>query len=348
MEVNLYTVDPLSDRRWDDLVARHPRASAFHERSWIEALQRTYGYEPLVWTSSPPGAPLRDGILLCRVSSWITGTRWVSLPFTDHCDPLLNDPAELHDLLEGLRAEAAREPQCRYVELRPLWLMRDENAGFQTSATYCFHELDLQPSLEQIFAGFHKNSIQRKISRAEREGLSYEVGNSEPLMAEFYRLLLMTRRRHQLLPQPRTWFRNLVRSGGGQVQIRTARKDGNAIAAMLTLQHGTSVVYKYGCSDGRAHRFGGMPFLFWRLIEESKASGMTAIDFGRSDLEQQGLITFKDRLGATREPLRYYRHSERQHGHAELKNWRAGRRLCSILPDGVLSAAGGALYRHMG
>jgi lipid II:glycine glycyltransferase (peptidoglycan interpeptide bridge formation enzyme) len=202
--------------------------------------------------------------------------------------------------------------------------------------------------VKQIFEGFHKSSIRRKINRAEREGLSYEKGRSQELVAEFYRLLLMTRRRHRLLPQPRAWFRNLVEGGGDKVQIRMTRKDGTAIAAMLTLQHGSSVVYKYGCSDGRAHSLGGMPFLFWRLIEESKASGAEEIDFGRSDLEQQGLITFKDRLGATREVLTYYRHWGRPDGHADVGNWRAIRGLFGILPDGVLSAAGGALYRHMG
>ena len=44
----------LSDSRWDELVSRHPRASVFHERGWLEALVRTYGYEPFVLTSTPP------------------------------------------------------------------------------------------------------------------------------------------------------------------------------------------------------------------------------------------------------------------------------------------------------
>lgn len=68
-KVNIQVVNPLLDRRWDELVARHPRASAFHQRGWLEALARTYNYEPLVLTSTPAGQPLREGIALCRVSS---------------------------------------------------------------------------------------------------------------------------------------------------------------------------------------------------------------------------------------------------------------------------------------
>jgi CelD/BcsL family acetyltransferase involved in cellulose biosynthesis len=347
--VKLNIVDPLLDRRWDDLVASHPQASAFHQRFWLEALARTYGYEPLVLTSAAPGEPLRDGLVLCRVASWLTGKRLVSLPFSDHCDPLLSDPAQLPDFLSCLRSEAADHPDVRYVELRPRAWEQDENSGFQTSSSYWLHELDLRPDLQEIFDRFHKNSIQRKIGRAEKAGLSYEKGHAQALVAEFYRLLLMTRRRHQVLPQPRAWFKNLVEGGSGRVQIRIARKDGIAIAAMLTLQHGSSVVYKYGCSDGRAHNLGGMPFLFWRLVEESKAAGANEIDFGRSDLDQKGLITFKDRLGATRRLLKYCRHQRKGRGGASVtEKFRAVRQLLGVLPDGVFAAAGGALYRHMG
>src|SRR5713101_9298121 len=62
-------------------------------------------------------------------------------------------------------------------------------------------------------------------------------------------------------------FRNLVECMGDKIPIRLARKNGAPIAAMLTLRHRSSVVYKYGCSDERSHNLAGMPFLFWRLIE---------------------------------------------------------------------------------
>jgi len=67
--VKLYTTDHLSDSRWDDLVARYPRASVLHERGWLEALRRTYGYEPFVLTNTPPGKTLSDGMVVCRVAA---------------------------------------------------------------------------------------------------------------------------------------------------------------------------------------------------------------------------------------------------------------------------------------
>ena len=344
--MTIHSTNPLSDPRWDDLVARHPHASAFHQRGWLEALSRTYGYEPLMLTRASADKPLNGGIVFCRVSSWITGTRLVSLPFSDHCDPLLNNAEEFCEFAEWLQAQSNWQ-RWRYVEIRPLSRIQEGNHGLQPSHSYCFHELDLTPSLEKIFRGLDKDSIQRRIQRAEREGLSYEVGRSAGLVEEFYRLLLITRRRHHLLPQPRLWLKNLVECMGANVEVRVARNSNVPIAAMLTLRHRSSVIYKYGCSDDKFHNFGGVPFLFWKLIEESKASGAAKIDFGRSDFDQESLINFKDKFGTSKKLLKYYRYPKTE-GKSAGWDRRGIRHFISVLPDIVSAAAGRILYRHMG
>jgi hypothetical protein len=278
----------------------------------------------------------------------MTGTRLVSLPFADHCEPLLNGPAEFAVFTKWLREECKRKSQ-RYVELRPLLDAQVAESDLLPTRSYWFHELDLEPGLQQLFRGLHKNSFRRKIRRAERERLSYEIGRSQHLVDEFYRLLLVTRRRHHLLPQPRLWFRNLVECMGDKIDIRLARKNGTAIAAILTMRHQSSVVFKYGCSAARYHNVGAMPFLFWKLIQESKESGMEKIDFGRSDLGQDGLIVFKDRLGAKRRLLTYYRYTNSNGGKTAAPWESQGLRdfFCS-LPDVLFSTAGRLLYKHMG
>jgi CelD/BcsL family acetyltransferase involved in cellulose biosynthesis len=346
--VKIHILDPLVDTRWDDLVGRHPGASAFHHRGWLEALSRTYGYKPFVLTTTPEGEPLTNGLSVCRVSSWITGTRFVSLPFSDHCEPLLHDSGELPEFVNWLKTECDHQ-QGRYVELRPQSEAPSAECGLQPASSYWFHELDIRPGLELLYGRLHNNSFRRKLLRAEREHLSYEVGNSQQIVDEFYRLLLTTRKRHQLLPQPRNWFKNLVACLGEKVQIRLARKNGVAIAAMLTMQHRSTVVYKYGCSDERFHSLGGMPFLFWRLVEQGKAAGIEKIDFGRTDLNNEGLIAFKDRFGTSRRLLTYYRHPRTAiRGVTTLGNSQVVKQVFSLLPGAVSSAAGRVLYRHMG
>jgi hypothetical protein len=346
--MQLYTLDPMLDSRWDDLVGSHPRASVFHQKGWLKALAMTYGYRPLVLTSTPDGKPLSDGIVFGEIKSWITGSRLVSLPFADHCEPLLNGADEVFELSEWMQGEC-RAHKWKYIELRPLRGELNSDVSLGPSLSFWFHKLSLTPSIEKIFCDCHKNCIQRRIRRAEREHLSYQKGCSEEVLGDFYKLLMTTRRRHRLLPQPLAWFRNLIACLSPNLEIRVARKDGIPIAAILTLRYGRTVVYKYGCSDESYHPLAAMPFLFWRLIEESKAAGAEQIDFGRTDLDNEGLIAFKDRFGTTRSRLTYLRYPIVETEKSAVASYMpATRRLFSVLPDALSSRAGGLLYRHIG
>ena len=68
--MTIYKIDPLRDPRWPELCKRHPQASVFHTVGWLEALHRTYGYEPVVFTTSRPRTELENGVLFCKVNSF--------------------------------------------------------------------------------------------------------------------------------------------------------------------------------------------------------------------------------------------------------------------------------------
>jgi hypothetical protein len=347
--LTVYTLNPLHDSRWPGFVEGHRRASVFHTRSWLEALHRTYGYEPVVYTTSAPGRPLTNGIPLCRVRSWLTGSRLVSLPFTDHCEPLVEGTEEGKEIFESLKSALDRE-KFKYIELRPLHTSLMAGTSMQRSHSFCFHELDLGPALGDLFGNLQKDSIQRKIRRAEREGLLYEEGKSEVLLKQFYLLFVMTRRRHRAPPQPMDWFRNLVACLGDRLKIRVASKAGRPIASIMTLRHGDVMVYKYGGSDASAHNLGAMPFLFWKAIQDAKENGVQKFDFGRTDCDNTGLITFKDRWGSQRSELTYWRLPNQRglsHGQWKRKLKFAGP-IFACIPDRLLAASGRVLYRHIG
>src|SRR5260370_19663987 len=118
LSTSVYEVNPLSDSRWDVLVMNHPRASVFHATNWLRALQATYGYDPLVVTTCSPGADLTNGLVFCRVKSWLTGRRIVSLPFADHCEPLVSNSTEFDDLLLHM-TQYVDSGEARYIEIRP-------------------------------------------------------------------------------------------------------------------------------------------------------------------------------------------------------------------------------------
>jgi GNAT acetyltransferase-like protein len=346
--MDVYRIDPLKDPRWAALVARHPQSAIFHSVGWIEALRRTYGYEPVAYTTSPPGHDLADGVPFCRIRTWLTGKRLVSLPFSDHCAPLVDTQEALDAILVALQRDLEKE-NWQYIEMRPSAPAPPIRSDFAPAEAFALHMLDLRPGLRELFRGLHKDCVQRKIQRAEREGLYCEQGNSESLLRKFYPLLLKTRRRHGLPPQPIEWFRNLVACLGGKVCIRIASKKASPVAAILTLVHGKTLVYKYGCSDERFNNLGGTQLLFWKAIEGACTDDLAAFDLGRSELANPGLVTFKDRWGAARTPLLYFRCSLRQ-APAIARSWpRDLAKYCfAHIPNPFLAAAGRLLYRHIG
>jgi CelD/BcsL family acetyltransferase involved in cellulose biosynthesis len=327
-------------------VEKHPRASVFHTPGWLDALRRTYGYEPFVLTTSPPAGELANGMVFCRVASWITGHRIVSVPFTDHCEPLVDDRADLARILEAVRNDW-EHGRYMYVELRPLTTDLTFSAGPAKADSYCFHRLDLRPSPEALFHGLHAGCVRRKIRRAEREGVTYAAGRSDALLKSFYGLMVSTRRNQRLPPQPVSWFRNLIACLGDRLTIHVASQNGQPAASILTLRHQRAMVYKYGCSDQQHSRLGGTQLLFWNAIQQAKQDGCEALDLGRSEWSNYGLIRFKDRLGAPRSALTYWRYGEADRasawGASPLARWVFGH-----MPNALLTATGSLLYKHVG
>jgi Acetyltransferase (GNAT) domain len=346
-----YQLDPLGDARWAELVDRHPGASIFHSVGWLNALRLTYAYEPVVFTTSSPASELTNGIVACRINSWLTGRRLVSLPFSDHCEPLHDSTDGLNFLIRNLQ-DASEHQQWKYLELRPIHRSfggTTEGIGLFPAETYCLHTIDLRPTLDELFRTLDKDCVQRRVRRAQRAGLVEKCGRSEELLKEFYALFSITRARHGVPPTPYAWFQNLISCLGQALEIRVAYTDNTPIAAILTSKFRKVVYYKYGCSDPRFNKFGATPWLLWRAIESAKSNGATDFDMGRTQKDNAGLLTFKNHWASESKPLVYWRFPkgnslDRIHG------WQmdAAKRIFSHMPDRLLKITGRFLYRHIG
>jgi hypothetical protein len=347
----IHTINPLSDRRWDALISQHPKASAFHQRAWLEALARTYCYEPVVFTTSSPGAALQDGLLYCQVNSWLTGRRLVSLPFSDHNEPICDYPEDLRALLAYSQESLARW-RGQYLELRPTsddFGKIGEQLGFCPVSRYFLHVLNLRPELNEILCGLHKDSVQRRIQRAERAGMLEKCGSSDELLNDFYALLVKTRSRHRLPPPPRSWFRNLILCHGKALEIRVAYQANRPVAAILSLRFRDTAYFKYGCSDAKFHKLGATPWLLWHAIVAAKSSGALEFDLGRTEADNRGLLAFKNHWVPNYKQLTYWRYP----GAPSLNvasGWklRMAKHVFSQMSGELLQLTGNLVYRHIG
>jgi hypothetical protein len=169
------------------------------------------------------------------------------------------------------------------------------------------HILPLRPSSGSVLDGIRGGPVHRAIRKAQREGVDARLSQSPADLLLFYRLHLQTRRRLGVPIQPRRFFHALwqlvVESGLGFVVF--ASQAGQPIAAALFLAWNRNLIYKFGASDSRYWDLRPNNLVFWTAIEWACQHGYRLLDFGRTDLDNQGLRDFKSRWGSIEVPLVY-------------------------------------------
>jgi CelD/BcsL family acetyltransferase involved in cellulose biosynthesis len=339
-------IDPLADPAWLELVERSPEATIFHHPAWLDLLRRQYGYEMQACCLCGPDG-VEAGIPIARISSRLTGRRLVSLPFSDSCPPLLaggEDAEALAELAAALSAESRRSG----MELTVRATMPATTPGFIRDR-FVSHELSLRPDPAEVEAGMAKNQIQAT-RKAVREGLHGERRTDRAALDAFYALHLRTRHRLGVPTQPRKFIRRfgeLFDQGLGFVWLVHERDEPIAAAVFLTC-NGT-VTYKYSASDSASLRKRPNNLLLLEAIRWSCEAGFRTFDFGRTELENEGLRAFKRSWGATELSLDYTGLGDRRpEPEAESLRERLMSKTIRRSPVLVGRLAGEALYRHFG
>jgi hypothetical protein len=98
------------------MLLRAPGATFFHSSAWAGVLSESYGYTPMYFTGIE-GDRLRALVPLMEVKSFLTGKRGVSLPFTDSCEPILEEGIEFQALFARI-IEYGQAQGWKYIELR--------------------------------------------------------------------------------------------------------------------------------------------------------------------------------------------------------------------------------------
>jgi CelD/BcsL family acetyltransferase involved in cellulose biosynthesis len=349
----------LADERWHALVEEAPDASIFHHPAWSGLLEECYGYRPFVAAVCDETGEIRAGVPVMEVASPLTGRRWISLPFTDHCRPLYRgaggavqvDLGEkdwsvaLLEVLEDLRQDAG----VASLELRTGF---PPGAGVSLDESQVLHLLKLSPETEDVFDKFHRSQVQRNIRRAEREGIEVRRETGREGLDAFYALHLDTRRRLGVPVQPKRYFdllqQRLLGTGLGFVLL--AYSEGRPVAGAVFLTYKKTLTYKYGASRSDSWPLRPNHALFWTAIQWGCEQGFEVFDWGKTAADNDGLRRFKGHWGAEEFPLLYsVLGAEGQDGqHAAVPG-----RLSDIMeviirksPPFVCRTVGELLYKH--
>ena len=340
------TIDPRTDPLWDQLLHRHS-SSVFHSPAWIQALTDTYGWDAKAHIVLDAEGQPCCGIPFCRISD-ILGERILALPFSDYCDPLVAEPSLSLHLLGGLLAEnCSVSLRCLHTAL-PL-----ADARFTLTKEAKWHGLDLQRPLDEIWNSIHDSS-RRAIRKSRREGLQVRLASSESDLRAFFEMHLKIRKyKYGMLAQPYAFFKNIwrhfIERGCGFLLL--AVLGDTILAGDLFLEWKNTLYYKFNASTFGELSHRPNDLLIWEGIQQAKARGLQYLDFGLSDLDQEGLLRFKRKFATEEKTISFLRHVPKGSTSPAEKEMRAllttltGRFTNQLVPDSITELAGEDLYR---
>ena len=291
----------LDDPAWSAFVTAQQEATIFHHPAWAGIIADTYGYQAFVLTATDAHGKVVAGLPVVAIRG-VRGTAMVSLPFTDHCPPLAQNAVSFDAFIDSLVAWR-QEIGSRVFDVRAELPARP-GIFHSTPAVRHVLSLDGGPNALVKLGG---TPAHRAMLKAKRVGVAVRITQSPDDLSELYRLHWQTRQRQGVPVQPRRFFEaiwaRLIERDLGFVVL--AAVDDRPIAAAMFLAWNGQLIYKYGASDARYWALRPNNLVMWTAIEWACARGYRLLDFGKTELNNQGLREFKRRWNAVETPLTY-------------------------------------------
>lgn len=336
-------VDPRTDGRWAELAGQ---GGLFTSPRWISAVSTAYDFLPTAGMAVDATGRPTAGVAWVDVED-LRGARRIALPFCDRADPLVVDgdawaPVLTDALSDGvpftLRC-SADSPAASDDRL-----LRTGEAAL--------HRTPLNGSVEDL-RGRLRPAVRRNIAVAERAGVEVVVSDTEEAAVTFHRLhVALRKRKYRLLAQPRAFVEHIWHAFAPADAIRTALAvvDGRPVAGAVVLVWGDVAYYKFGASLAPALSLRPNEAVHWALLKWATERGLTAFDWGLSDLDQPGLVAYKRKWAGQESRIVTVNAGGAPLGR-RADTERLLRTLTELLtdesvPDDITERAGAALYRH--
>lgn len=295
------TVKEINSSDWDNFVRCDSRANIFHTPYWADTLRDSYQLNSKVVIIEKNGSVI-GGVPICLTSGWFGYRKFVSLPYSDYCIPLVSGDSDLESLSRYIIDYSLRE----HIEQTELRWEYSRDAGFLPVTKYVRHYILLSESVQNVYKKFSRTQKQN-IGIAEKQGVEIRWGSDLEYLKKFYHLQCLTRRRQGLPVQPWGFFKAILKNVLAKEHgfIVLAYKGDQCLAGGLFLAWNKNIMYKYAASEAAGQNYRPNHMIIWRVIEWACANGYQYFDFGRCEMTNEGLRTFKNRWGAVEELLPY-------------------------------------------
>ncbi len=338
---------------WTTALEQQRQDVFYYHSAWLELIAQLYGYTVIPLTTTNNAGEVSGYLPLCLMQSPLTGRRLVSLPFSDLCPILAESEQDADNLVEQAIA-LAHQQKVRYLELRTgANHVLAERSDMVQGDLYVRWVMPLTGDSDTLWSQLRK-PVQHQIKKSRKLGVQVRMSNNHEDVNRYYRLHLQTRsKKHGMPAQPQRYFLDAWDAFAAQdmMQVLLAEHEGHIIAGMVLFAAGKTVRYAYGASDEQYLHLAPNNLLMWTAMTWGCTHGYQELDMGRTASDNEGLMEFKRRWGATQAPLPYYYYPQMDGLAATSEQSQKFRLLTACwrkLPLQIAGPLGGQLYHHLG
>lgn len=345
--MNFTITGNLDDPRIITFLLSDERAAIYHHPAWLKAISETYNYPAHYLILEDSNKKKILGLIPFVVKQVSRKTKKVvCLPSTTHCDPLFPSHSNMNNVIAELKNHFGETSEFDFK-----FKCNPGLKNFTTTSNYFDHIITLGTTIEETYNALGRRSIKRFIKKSNENELQLRFGVSITDFKIFYELEVKLRKSIGLPPAPYKFFYSIWNSLKQQDLIMLPIIEYNSlpIAASLVLKFKDTFHFEYTAIDKKYLKFYPNHKLHWDIIELAQTEyNAKYIDMGRTAVNQQSLIYFKEKWNAKGFPLYRLRHPG--HNNEKLRDgklYEAFKYINKQLPAKILELEGKLLFRHI-
>lgn len=286
--------------RWDDFVEHHPLGWLTSLSSWSSVLSslpnniKTYRLA-LVDDSHE----IIAGLPIYLLKSPLLDKKLIGAPLATFFDPLVKTEEELHLLLSAA-LQLKKKTGSSSIKLKTFKSQEMfASAEFTRGRIFFSHLLPLANEPSALLASFDRTCIRKNIKRAEHYGPEFLKISDKDGIYSFYRLYSLTRKRLGLPALPFSFFKAIYDLYGptGNAHFFLLNYQQRPVASLLLLSYRGRWSAEALGWDTNYKLLSPSVVIYWEAIKFAQAAGGKIFDFGRTSVENKGLLTFKRHWG---------------------------------------------------
>lgn len=280
---------------WQHYVDKHPHATPYHHFGWGLAIEQAYGHQACYFSAVKDKQIL--GVLpLVRMKMPFFKQQFCALPYCDLGYCLADNPQVKTELIDHVvnhfKLNSRTAMQIRDTSLAPPEEPTEQRQGQKVRMV-----LPLPDSSAQLFASF-KAKLRSQIRKAEKNGLTFEIGSSPELINQFYQVFCYNMRNLGSPVHSKKLFHALLAFYQQRMLIGVVKLATHTVGAGIILTDQQHAVIPWASTLPQYNKLAPNMMLYWQLLKYVTERGAKQFDFGRSTYGE-GTYKFKQQWGAT-------------------------------------------------